>query len=232
MSSIQKITLVTGSTGELGTEVVKEFAGNDYQVVGTVRPGKLESSTNPNITYRELDLTNEAFCKDFVNDVVKEFGGLDVVVNVAGGFAMGNVENTGEAEIDKMLALNFKTAYFISKPAFNAMRKAGNSGRIIFVSGKPALTHSIGKDTLAYSISKSMLSQFSALLNETGKGTGVETSVVVPGTMNTVSNRNAMPDADFLKWVKLENVAKTITFLCSEAGTEIRDSVVKLYGNS
>ncbi|MDA0196945.1 MAG: SDR family NAD(P)-dependent oxidoreductase [Bacteroidetes bacterium] len=232
MSSTQKIALVTGSTGELGTEVVKEFANNGYQVVGTVRPGKFESSPNPIITYRELDLTNEVYCKDFVNDVIKEFGGLDVVVNVAGGFAMGNLDNTGEAEIDKMITLNFKTAYFISKPAFNAMKKLQNPGRIIFVSGKPALTFAIGKETLAYSISKSMLLQFSNLLNETAKGMGIESSVVIPGTMNTLSNRNAMPEADFRKWVKLENVAKTIAFLCSEAGNEIRDSVIKLYGNS
>jgi len=232
MPSKQKVVLITGSTGELGSEVVKEFANNGYQVVGTVRPGKLESSVNPTISYRELDLTSESACEKFIGVVSQEFGRLDTVVNIAGGFAMGNMENTGEMELDKMIKLNFKTAYFISKPGFNAMEKLQNFGRIIFVSGKPALTHSIGKETLAYSISKSMLIQFSDLINEAAKGTGIVSSVVVPGTMNTLSNRNAMPDANCNEWVKLKNVAKTIAFLGSEDGAEIWDTVIKLYGNS
>ncbi|MEQ9426237.1 MAG: SDR family NAD(P)-dependent oxidoreductase [Cyclobacteriaceae bacterium] len=231
MDKKQKIVLITGSNGELGKVIVKRFAAEGYHVIGTVRPGKLPESTENSVKYTEVDLLNELSCQQLITNIIKTHGQLDAVINIAGGFAMGNFESTAEEDIDQMIDINFKTAFFISKPAANAMKSLPGEGKIVLISGKPAFTHSKGKNTLAYSISKSMLLQLSALLNEEFKKKGVVTTVVAPGTMDTKSNRDAMPDSDFSQWVQLDNVAKTIAFICADDGKEIRDTVIKLYGN-
>jgi NAD(P)-dependent dehydrogenase (short-subunit alcohol dehydrogenase family) len=60
----------------------------------------------------------------------------------------------------------------------------------------------------------------------------IVTHVIVPGTMDTPQNREAMSEANYDDWVKTEEVADTIYYLCSEKGAAIRESVIKMYGNS
>ncbi len=213
----------------MGRAVVKEFLEAGYRVVGTVEPGH-SAKDNTTAEYVEADLSREDEAGQLVAKVHEKYGRLDAAVMLVGGFAMGNISNTTEAELNKMLDLNFKTAFFTAKPAFNKMKTAGG-GRLVFVGAKPALEPAAAKETLAYALSKSLIFNLSAILNESGKGAGITSSVVVPSIIDTPPNRDAMPDADFGKWVKPEKIAKTIVFICSEDGDALRQGVYKLYGN-
>jgi hypothetical protein len=55
---------------------------------------------------------------------------------------------------------------------------------------------------------------------------------VVPSTIATAANRNAMPDADFTKWVSAEQIANAIYFYCSEDGSALREPIIKVYNYS
>jgi NAD(P)-dependent dehydrogenase (short-subunit alcohol dehydrogenase family) len=70
------------------------------------------------------------------------------------------------------------------------------------------------------------------MLNAAAKGKNVVTSVVVPSTIDTPVNRKSMPDANFSDWVKPEEVAGVLEFICSEKGAAVREPVYKLYNNS
>lgn len=227
---MQKVVLITGARGNLGSAVVKEFLQAGYKVVGTVEPGQLPKE-NDGVEYVEADLTNEKTAAGTVKEVVEKHGRLDAAVMLVGGFAMGNIGNTGADELDKMFTLNFKTAYFTAKPAFELMKKS-SGGRLVFVGAKPAIEPAASKETLAYGLSKSLIFQLSSILNETGKKEGITSSVVVPSIIDTPPNRKSMPDADFNKWVKPEKIAKTISFICSEEGDALRQGVYKVYGDS
>ncbi|MEQ9101180.1 MAG: SDR family NAD(P)-dependent oxidoreductase [Imperialibacter sp.] len=227
---MQKVVLITGAGGNLGEAVVNEFSSLGYKVVGTAVPGRLPVGETK-AEFVEADLTDEKAASDAIDKVVAKHGRLDAVIMLVGGFAMGNIEDTGGAELDKMLHLNFHTAYFTARPAFRAMAKTGG-GRLVFVGARPALQASAGKDTLPYALSKSLLFNLSDILNESGKGKHITSSIVVPSIIDTPPNRKNMADADYNKWVKPEKIAKTIGFICSEEGDALRQGVYKVYGDS
>jgi NAD(P)-dependent dehydrogenase (short-subunit alcohol dehydrogenase family) len=81
-------------------------------------------------------------------------------------------------------------------------------------------------------LSKSLLFKLAEFLNEEGKNKNVVTSVIVPSTIDTPANRESMPDADPNNWVKAEEIADVLEFICSDKGNVLRESVYKVYGNS
>ena len=97
---------------------------------------------------------------------------------------------------------------------------------------RPALNPADGKGSLSYALSKSLVIKLAEMLNAEGAYNNVVAHVVVPSIIDTPVNRAAMPTADFSKWVRAEDIADTIAYLCSQSGSPVRDAVVKLYGQS
>jgi NAD(P)-dependent dehydrogenase (short-subunit alcohol dehydrogenase family) len=64
------------------------------------------------------------------------------------------------------------------------------------------------------------------------KGTGVRANSILPSIIDTAANRRAMPDADFAKWPKPEDIARVILFLCSDEAQLIHGAAVPVYGES
>lgn len=228
--SDQKVVLITGATGNLGGAVVNEFLAKGYKVVGTTQPGRQPKGAS-NVFFVQADLDNEEAASDMVRTVTDTFGRIDAAIMLVGGFAMGNIKDTGQEALEKMMMLNFYTAYFTARAVFSYMSKR-SGGKLVFIGARPALDASAGKDTLAYGLSKSLLFKLSDYLNAAGKDKGIVCSIVVPSVIDTPANRKNMPDADFGKWVKPEKIAKTIAFVCSEDGAALRQGVYKVYGDS
>jgi len=105
-------------------------------------------------------------------------------------------------------------------------------GRLVFMGARPALKPEQGKGSLGYALSKGLLFHLAELLNATAKGKNVVASVVAPSTIDTAINRQSMPDADPAAWVKPEQIAALLEFICSEKGDAIRDPVYKVYNNA
>jgi NAD(P)-dependent dehydrogenase (short-subunit alcohol dehydrogenase family) len=130
-----------------------------------------------------------------------------------------------------MYALNFETAYFFARPLFTQMLSNGY-GRLVFMGARPALRPEQGKGALAYALTKSMLFELAELLNATAKGKNVVASVVAPSTIDTAINRQSMPDADPNLWVKPEEIAALLEFICSDQSNTLREPVYKIYNNA
>jgi NAD(P)-dependent dehydrogenase (short-subunit alcohol dehydrogenase family) len=225
-----KIAIVTGSAGNLGQAVVRRFIDESYQVIGTV------TSADPTISSDRfetvpVDLMKEEDSAVFINKVIKKYKRIDVAVLTVGGFAMGKIADTPTSDIYKQYQLNFETAYNIVRPVFMQMMKQ-NAGRIFLVGSKPGMEAKSGRGMIAYGLAKSMIFRLAELMNEEAKEYDVVTSVVVPGTIDTVSNRKAMPDANFDSWVKPESIASVIAYYCSEEAAALREPVIRIYGNS
>ena len=77
---------------------------------------------------------------------------------------------------------------------------------------------------LSRAAAKAMLKQ--------GKGSGVRVNSVLPSIIDTEANRKAMPDADFAKWPKPEDIARVILFLCSDEARVIHGAAIPVYGDS
>lgn len=209
-----KTILVSGAAGNLGQVVVQHFAQAGYKVIGTVRNSV--ASTSPSIEFVPVDLTSEKQSEEFVKRSIAQHGTLQAAALVAGGFSMGTLAETSSTSIDEMLALNFKTAYHLIRPLFAHMVENGG-GTIMVIGAKPAIELTLGKNMLAYTLSKSLLLNLVAILNEEGKDKGVTLHALIPGTIDTIDNRKAMPKADFTRWVKPETLAAKMIELCEKS---------------
>jgi NAD(P)-dependent dehydrogenase (short-subunit alcohol dehydrogenase family) len=228
-----KIAIVTGASGNLGQSLAKKFIGEGYKVIGTVIPNDPVPMNFPADKFRKVvvDLLSEDDASKFINDIVSEFGAVDAAVLTVGGFAMGSVVETKTSDVTKQYKLNFETAYNIARPIFAQMLKQ-KIGRIFFIGSRPGLDAKNGKGMVAYGLAKSMIFRLAELMNEEAKGTNVVTSVVVPSTIDTMQNRQAMPEADPEKWVKPEAIADIIYFYSTETASTLREPVIKIYNNS
>jgi NAD(P)-dependent dehydrogenase (short-subunit alcohol dehydrogenase family) len=144
---------------------------------------------------------------------------------------MGDITTTDGEAMRKMYSLNFETAYFLARPLFLHMLDKGY-GRLVFIGARPALRPEQGRATIAYSMTKSMLFELAALLNASAKGKNIVSSVIAPSTIDTPLNRSSMPEANPADWVKPEEIAGLLEFICSDKGSSLREPVYKIYNNA
>ncbi len=230
---MSKTILITGAAGNLGGAVLKKFLENDFQIAAIVSDRR---TNNLKATYKlktfPLDLLDENKVQKAVRQIVKVFGNIDMAVLTAGGFAMGGLADTGEEELNKMYRLNFLTAYHIARQVFLQMQEQEDGGQVIFTGSRPAIHPGSAGDMLSYAFSKSLVFRLAEVINEDGKNSGITASVIVPGTIDTPQNREAMPDADFTGWISASEIADNVYHLSTPAGKQLRESIIKVYGES
>lgn len=228
-----KTAIITGATGNMGQAVVRKFITEGYKVIGTVVPGDAVLMDFPGESFEKVvvDLTSEEDSQKFVETIIAKYGSVEAAVLTVGGFAMGKIADTKTSDLIKQYKLNFETAYNIARPVFVQMIKQ-QSGRIFMTGSRPGLDAQQGIGMTAYSLGKSLIFRLADLMNAEAKGMDVVTSVVVPSTIDTPQNRKAMPEGDFAKWIKAEDIAELIYFYCTDKGKAVREPLIKLYNNS
>jgi NAD(P)-dependent dehydrogenase (short-subunit alcohol dehydrogenase family) len=175
-----------------------------------------------------IDVTDEAAVSFLIDRVVAQHGGLDVLVNTVGGYAGGvKLWELETSVLDRMLALNLRSAYALSCAAVRPMLKQGR-GAIVNVAAKAAFDHTAG--AAAYAASKAAAVALLGSMAAELKGTGVRVNSILPSIIDTQANRQAMPNADFAKWPKPEEIARVILFLCSDDARVIHGAALPVFG--
>ena len=228
-----KTVIITGADGNLGNAVTKAFLDEGYAVIGTVLHDAAKSTIDPHpqLEVTVIDLTDEAATTLFIGSMIEKYKKIDAALLLVGGFAMGDMEATSGKDLKKMYALNFETAYYTARPLFEHMKETSR-GRIVFIGSRPALKASDGKSMVAYALSKSLLFTLAEQMNSDARKTNVVTTVVVPSTIDTPVNREAMPGADPSNWVKPEQLADIMKFICGDTADVLRETVLKVYNNA
>ncbi|MDE3252679.1 MAG: SDR family NAD(P)-dependent oxidoreductase [Bacteroidota bacterium] len=225
--------IITGANGNLGTAVTREFLEKGYRVVATVlnESMKADIPAHDALVLSVVDLGDEAAAAGFVQSVIEQYGPVAAGILLVGGFAMGGVDTTSSSMIQQQIDLNFSTAYHVARPLFQHMM-VQKSGRLVFIGARPAIEPAQGKNLVAYGLSKSLLFTLAEFLNAAAKGTNVTATVVAPSTLDTPLNRKSMPDTDPEIWVKPHALAEILTFIVSEQGGPLRETVLKVYNNA
>jgi NAD(P)-dependent dehydrogenase (short-subunit alcohol dehydrogenase family) len=228
-----KTIIITGANGNLGTVTVKKFLAEGYRVIAVDHSGShLDfAKDNPDFELRSVNLVNEPDVNSFVQDVITKYKSVDGALMLAGGFSAGNLQSTSGEDLKNLYSLNFETAFFITRSLVQHMLTAGY-GRLVFIGARPALVAGQGKAAVAYALTKSLLFKLAELVNADSKGKNVVASVVAPSTLDTALNRKDMPDANPQDWVKPEQVADILEFICSDKGSPLRESIYKVYNNA
>lgn len=236
MKFTDNVVLVAGGTGGLGRAVSLAFLDEGAYVVATCRKQEefaalkdLAGAKASRLEGYNVDVTDEAEVSELVKGVVTRHGRLDAMVNTVGGYAGGvKLWELDTKVFDQMLVLNLCSGYALSRAAVRVMLKQG-SGAIVNVAAKAAIDHAAG--AAAYVASKAAAVAMMDSLAEDLKGTGVRVNSVLPSIIDTEANRKAMPEADFAKWPKPEEIARVIVFLCSDAAKVIHGAAVPVFGN-
>jgi NAD(P)-dependent dehydrogenase (short-subunit alcohol dehydrogenase family) len=225
-----KIVLVTGANGGLGLFVTRAFLDEGATVIGT--SPKIQGSTFPEkgFTTMPAEITSLQSAKELVEQVVSRFGRLDVLAHTVGGFAGGqSVADTDDATFQRMMDINLNVTFHVLRAAIPLLRHSGN-GRIIGIGSRAAVEP--GANVGAYSASKAAMVSLIRTVADENKDAGMTANVILPGTIDTPANREAMAGADFSKWVQPARIAALVTFLASEAGKDINGAVIPIYGNA
>ena len=230
-----RVSIVTGGSGALGSTVALDLAENGARVAvpytAVEHWGALENRAGiarERLWGAQADLTKAADVEQFVTEVTQRWGRVDFLVCLAGGFAAGKVYETSEESWDRMFDLNLRTAYLTAHAVVPVMIRQ-NFGRIITTSSG-AILNGGGAGIAAYAVSKGAVRQLTEILASELKGYNIHAHCILPGTMDTEANRRDMPKADFSKWVATGDVARVIRFLLSDDACAVRSVAVPVLG--
>jgi NAD(P)-dependent dehydrogenase (short-subunit alcohol dehydrogenase family) len=237
MSVTGRVVLVTGGTGALGRAVTGAFVEAGEAVAVTFRtesevPESRAALANHGQApiFIQADVSREAEVQRTMESVAKRLGRIDVLLHLVGGY-VGDlpVAQMPEETWDRMLATNLKSAFLCCKHVVPVMR-ANRWGRIVTVSSRAAVK--VFPGISAYAAAKAGLLAFTEVLAGEVRDEGITVNTVLPSVIDTPANRRAMPDADPSPWVKPEEIARLMLFLCTDAAKEISGAAIPIYGRA
>ena len=232
-----RVVVVTGATGGLGRVVVKRFLAEGATLAAVYRSeGRfnelVEYTGEGKLTGFKADVTDAVSVSTLAGEVTKQLGRVDVLLNIAGGYSGGLPMNESEeAMLDKMVALNTRSAWLCSRAFLPGMMER-NWGRIVSVSAKNATPRGRRAGNIAYAISKGGIITLTEALSEELTKYQVNVNCILPATIDTADNREKMPKADTSKWVSPEDIAEVILFLSSESSRAVTGAAIPIYGRS
>jgi NAD(P)-dependent dehydrogenase (short-subunit alcohol dehydrogenase family) len=227
-----KTIVVTGGFGALGSGVAAGAVDRGASVavldVAPSAPQALADRLGPKaLLIGGVDLSSPEGAQKAMGAVRANFGRLDALLNIAGGFQWEPVEDgTGESW-DRMFALNLKTALNACKAALPYLLESG-AGRIVNVGAQSALHAASGMGP--YAASKSAVHRLTEALADELKLKGVTVNAVLPSTIDTPANRRDMPKADFDRWVSPADLAAVILFLASDEAKAVTGTLIPVSG--
>ncbi|NWF80643.1 MAG: SDR family NAD(P)-dependent oxidoreductase [Chloroflexi bacterium] len=238
MSLKGKVAIVTGGAGALGSAVVSTLLAAGATVAAPYRhEGELEAlrqqlglTADAVLSGAVVDLTAEAAVHAYYGQVAAEHGGIDILVNVAGGFAGGRpVHEAGWAIWQEQLDLNLKTAVISCAAAVPHMIARGG-GAIVNVSTRTATQP--GANLAAYAAAKRAVLQLTEALAAELRDHEITANAILPSTIDTPANRRGAPNADHSRWVSPEAIARVVLFLVGPDARIISGAHVPVYGKA
>ena len=231
-----QVVVVTGAAGNLGEAVAVAFDGAGANLVlADMNYDRLEKmygamAEKGTALLAAVNLLDAAAVDALFTDALDQFGRVDTLVNIAGGFSMGpRLHETPPETFNFMFDLNAKTVYHTCRSAVPHML-AQKSGKIINIAARAGLE---GKAKMAaYTASKSAVIRLTEAMADELKGEGINVNCILPGTIDTPRNRVDMPNADFSHWVPAAALADVILFLASDASRAIHGASLPVYGLS
>lgn len=214
-----KVVLITGANGGLGTSITRTFLATGAGVTGVSNKISAAEFPQANFTPISTDLTKASAAQEIVQSVVKREGRLDILVHVLGGFAGGkSIAETDDTTWLQMQDLNLSSAFYVLRAAIPHLRKS-NAGRIVAIGSLAAAEPHAGLG--AYVTFKAALVSLVNTVALENRDAGVTANVILPDTMDTPGNRKAMPSADPSKWVATQNVADLGLWLADDRAAHI-----------
>jgi 3-oxoacyl-[acyl-carrier protein] reductase len=239
-----KVTLITGGSRGIGAAAVQLFARANSKVAFTYKSAKpaadnLEKLFPGKVKAYRVDMESEKEIFEMVENVIKDFGRVDILVHNAGIWNDGTLENMSLEHWNELMRVNLNSTFLFAKACAPSMKK-NNFGRMIFVSstagqrGEAFHSH--------YAASKGGMISFTKSLAVELAPFNITSNSVAPGWVDTDLNKEIFTDENFKEKVRkdipvgriptAEDIAGPILFLASDLARHINGEILNVNGGS
>jgi NAD(P)-dependent dehydrogenase (short-subunit alcohol dehydrogenase family) len=232
-----KVAVITGvgRVGQIGHAVAQGFGRAGAKLVIADRNAALVADRAREFTAAGFavrsapgDLTSPEAARRAVGMAREEFGGLDVVVNVAGGLLnYGSALDLTPEQLDRELAVNIKTTFFMCQAAIPALLERGGGAIVNFASVAVLKPQA---QMAGYSAAKSAVAGLTRALAREFRDGRVRVNAVAPGTMRTADNVAQMKDAK-VRWVELDELVSAVLYLASDEARAVTGEILPVAGD-
>jgi len=233
-----KNVLITGATGGIGNELVKKFIilGANVFATGT-KSEKLDiiKKKYPDIRIKKFDISEHSRIEEFIDNVVLELGGLDVLVNNA-GINMDNLSiRMKDEEWIKVINVNLSSTFLLSKHSIRKMLKS-KFGRIVNITSVVGHTGNLGQSN--YAASKAGIIGMSKSLAAEYAKKNITVNCVSPGFIVSDMTTNIADKVKIFLTSKIpmgklgtgEDVSNCVAFLSSEQASYVTGETLHVNG--
>lgn len=237
-----KVALVTGGSGSMGSETAKalgalganvavHYHGDESDANAVVDAVEAYDSTATTV---QADVTNVDDIEAMYQQVIDDFGGLDVLVNTPGVMLKKPVAEVSEEEFDRMFNVHTKGTFFCLR---EAARHMNDDGRIINLS--TTLTAVMTGQYSVYSGAKAATEQFTKMLAKEIGGRGITVNTVAPGPVDTSFYHPSETEesTEFYKSLSIANrlgkvsdIVPVLAFLCTEEAGWVTGQTIRVNG--
>lgn len=239
-----KVVLITGGTGDIGTAVSKQLAGSFAHVIaldladekqGQAWLEEIRQLGYDNIHFNHLDVTNFDQCKEVIDSIVYQYDRIDALINNAGITRDAVFSKMTKQQWDEVLRVNLDGMFHVTRHVVDAM-KARESGRIVNVSSVNAQKGQFSQAN--YAASKAGVYGFTKSLAQELMSKGITVNSLSPGYVNTKLMKGIRPDIlesiiasiPAKRLAEPEEIAWTIEFLLNDKSSYITGANLSING--
>ncbi len=225
-----EVVLVTGASGNLGGAVVRLLLRRGARVVAVDRSdaSSMEDADPARLLHlKGYDLAQKTRADGAVAEAVAQFGRVSALINTIGGFQMSRVADDALGQWDAMMGVNARAALVISAAILPALVGNGR-GSIVHIAAQPGLKAGAGQ--AAYAASKAALLRLTEAIAAEHRADRITANCILPGTIDTPSNRAAMPDAKPDTFVPPDAIAELAAFLVSPEAAVVTGGAIPATG--
>lgn len=228
-----KVVLVTGGSGALGTATVETFRDANATVCMSARSVPKEGRgarilRDDQVNYYPADFTEENEVEEVFEDIQREHGYIDVLCSFIGAWRGGTpIDQTEINSFEFVMDVNLKTMFLAAKHAIPSLRKT--NGSIVSVSAQSSLQGGNGDGP--YRVSKAGVRLLTETIAKENRG-DLRANAIMPSIIDTPDNREMLPQADYSRWPTPGEIADVVAFLCSDEATVTNGATVPVYGEA
>ena len=230
-----KVAVVVGATGGIGSCITKKLVEYGAIVVGTYL--NCDATSHNEVAYYQMDVTDYEQCEKVVKGVVDRYGRIDILINAAGITRDSLLVKMNREDFDKVIDVNLKGTWNMCKIVGEEMRRTGK-GSIVNIGSVVGKYGNIGQTNYA-AAKAGLIGMSQSLAKELSyKGTNVRVNVVSPGYTKTKMLNGISPDLlqKFINNTMLkrlaepEEIADVVLFLASDRSSYITGTVIEVDG--
>src|SRR5512134_975140 len=231
-----RVVVVTGAAQGIGAATARAFANQKSRVAvldidgaGAKKVAEAISGGGGQATAIQVDVTDESAVARAIASVVSALGGLDVLINCAGGYSrLATVEDMPVEEWDRTVALNLRSVFLVSRAAIPQLKRS-KAGRIINVSSISGRQVTVASSP-AYGSAKAAVIQLTRFLAQSLGPAGITANAIAPITTLTPRVAALRTEAEIKRLAEPEDHAQAMLFLASDSSAYLNGITLDVNG--